>query len=284
MSIKVTIATFILTGRRMLLLKEAVRQLQDHFSKTPPAKWVRDEPTQEDIQHILKEGYETSKFDPLQLRKQMTEDLQHGLAELVCKRCQYGKLLVIVHPEWKRSIPWQLFGEILRAFSGKQWRIVIFANPSERLYPTDGKEPTSEHINGGYAYPGNPRSVVIYRLEECARVLVHELLHAAGTDTMTNNESLRETLTESWAEVFLIAIQSKGSVRKAAALWKDQSQWIVDQEYRLVQEFGVTSSANYAYRYTVARRHMLEGWGFSFPFIVNPSTSLRFTAPSLTFD
>lgn len=268
----------------MLLLKEAVQQIQDHFARTSHAKWVRDEPTQEDIDHILKEGSEISRFDPLSLRKQMLEDLREGLAQLLCRRCQYGKVLVVIHPEWKGSIPWKLFGQILRAYSGKQWRIVLFANPYERLYPQTGEEPTSEHVNGGYAYPGNPTSIVIYRLEECARVLVHELLHAAGTDNMKNDETLRETLTECWAEVFLIAIQANGSWRKARALWNQQSQWIVDQEARLIREFGVNDPSKYAYRYTVARRSILEGWGFSFPSTVNPSTSLRFTAPPLTLD
>lgn len=268
----------------MLLLKEAVQQIQDHFSKTSASKWVRDEATQEDIDHILKEGSEVSRFDPLGLRKQMLEDLREGVAQLLCRRCQYGKVLVIIHPEWKGSIPWKLFGQILRAYSGEKWCIVLFANPHPRLYPEGGQEPTSEHVNGGYAYPGNPKSVVIYRLEECARVLVHELLHAAGTDNMNNDETLRETLTECWAEIFLIAIQANGSWRKARILWKQQSQWIVDQESKLRQEFGVNDSSKYAYRYTVARRAMLEGWGFPFPSKANSSTSLRFTAPSLTLN
>ena len=216
----------------------------------------------------------------------MIDDLQAGAAQLVCMRCQYGKILVVVHPQWKSSLPWKVFGQIFRAFSRvtskNLWRVVLFANPSLREYPVSPQEPGPEHINGGYAYPGEPRSVVIYRLEESARVMVHELLHAAGTDTMSNDESLRETLTESYAELFLIAIQSNGSIRKANTLWKIQAQWIVDQEARLTKEFGVTTSLQYAYRYTVARRPQLESWGLRFPSTSQQSTSLRFTAPPLT--
>jgi hypothetical protein len=266
----------------MLLLKEAVEKIKQHFESTPPSQWVADQPTQEDIQHLLKEGSEVSKFDPLGLRKTMIDDLQLGRAHLICRRCQYGKVLVVVHPEWKATIPWKLFGQIVRAFSKNQWRIVLFANPALREYPMVPQEPGPENVNGGYAYPGQPQSVVIYRLEECARVLVHELLHAAGTDNMKNDESLRETLTECYAELFLIAIQANGSIRKASKLWKIQAQWIVDQEARLITEFNIMSPSNYAYRYTVARRPMLEGWGLPFPSTPHQSTSLRFTAPPLT--
>jgi hypothetical protein len=267
----------------MLLLKEIVRQVNQHFDTTPKSQWVRDEPTQEDLTHILKEGSQESQFDPNRLRKSMLEDLQGGRAELICRRCQYGKLLVIVHPEYKEQIPWKVLGQILRAFGNQAWRVVLFANPSPRVYPDAPLEPGPAHVNGGYAYPGQPKSVIIYRLEECARVLTHELLHAAGTDNMNHNETTRETLTETWAELFLIAIQANGSVRKAARLWRIQAQWIVDQERRLVNDYGVVDDSHYAYRYTVARRRVLEGWGLPFPGGAHAqSTSLRFTAPALT--
>lgn len=265
----------------MLLLKEAVHKIG--ALSDPACQWVRDEPTQDDLNHILREGLEVSKFDPLQLRKTMLDDLQVGKAELLCRRCQYGKVLVIVNPEQKQQIPWKLFGQIFRAFGNRQWRVVLFAHPALRSYPQAPNQPGPAEVNGGYAYPGKPESIIIYRLEECARVLVHELLHAAGTDNMNHDETLRETLTESWAEIFLTAIQSNGSMRKAMRLWKIQAQWIVDQETRLVNEYGVIDDSHYTYRYTVARRRVLEGWGFPFPAAPQAqSTSLRFTAPALT--
>jgi hypothetical protein len=265
----------------MLLLKEAVLAISK--LPLPACQWVRDEPTQDDIQHIMKEGLEISKFDPNQLRKSMLDDLQGGRAELICRRCQYAKILVIAHPELKSRIPWKLFGQIFRAFGNRQWRVVLFAHPAVRDYSNPQIASIGPaNINGGYAYPGNPQSIILYRLEECARVLVHELLHAAGTDNMNHDESLRETLTESWAELFLIAIQSNGSMRKASKLWRIQAQWIVDQEARLVNEYGIVNDSHYAFRYTVARRRVLEGWGFHFPTMPFQSTSLRFTAPALT--
>jgi hypothetical protein len=269
-----------------LVLKEAVEQVASHVKSAPPAIWVHDVPTEGDYQHIVKEGSEVSKFDPLRLKQTMLEAYQQGRARLICRRCAYAKVLVIVHPEYQKSIPWTLFGKIFRAVykpSQGTWRVVIFANPTPRVFPPAGQQPGPAEVNGGYTYPGRADSIVLYRLEECARVLLHELLHAAGTDDFNNGESIRETLTESWAEVFLIAIQANGSLRKARKLWESQAQWIVDQETKLRQMNGVQNSNHYAYRYTVGRRRVLEGWGFTFPSTAASSpTSLRFTAPVLT--
>jgi len=245
--------------------------------------FVRDQPTEEDINHILQQA--DSEFDPLQLRKQMLEDLKVGKAQLLCRRGPFAKVLVIVHPENREKIPWKLFAKIFQAFGPpltppsphkKQWRIVLFAHPSLRRLPEPGEKPGPQHLNGGYAYPNDPSSIVIYRLEECERVLVHELLHAAGTDGDEPDE-IREALTETWAELFLIAIKA-GSQRKAVELWKIQAQWIADQEAALN-----LLPTDYGWRYTTGRRAVLEKLGLQLP---APSLntrealggSLRFTA------
>jgi len=261
-----------------LLLREAVNQLNPKLARKA-GSWVRDEPTQADIEHIFKEGSEVSRFDPQGRRKQMVDDLQAGKAKLMCRRLTTGaKVLAIVHPELEGSIPWELFARIFSVFPRAPWRVVLFANPTPRVFPEPPHQPSPLNVNGGYAIPGKPDSIVIYRLEECHRVLLHELLHAAGTDNMINDESTRETLTEAWAEVFLVAILASGSWRKAKALWQAQAQWIVDQEVQLRSLHNVNDPSSYAYRYTVGRRTVLEGWGFVFP---PPSgrrvESLRFT-------
>jgi len=277
---------------------------------------VRDEPTEDDLTHILKET-SPSPFDPLKLRAEVYDDLKAGKARLVTKRGPTAKILAIVYPETK--IPWATFGKIFQAFgeplsratsgeplsratSGepakgqKQWRLVWFANKKQRTFPE--RAPTQAnlasshtlrveplHINGGYAYSCQPETIVIYREEEAARVLVHELLHASCTDNMNQPEEIREVLTESWAELFLIAILSS-TPAKAKKLWASQSQWIVDQE-TVLKGYGVTSPADYAWRYTVGRRGVLEGLGLRFP---RPSQdpafmlggSLRFTSSALS--
>ena len=134
---------------------------------------------------------------------------------------------------------------------------------------------------------------MIYREEEVCRVLVHELLHAACTDNMKHPEWMREVLTETWAEIFLIAILAKGSMGKAKKLWKIQAQWIADQESVLKGVYGVLGPESYAWRYTVGRRQALMRLGMELPGTLSqqgamlPSAShafpnsLRFTSPEL---
>jgi len=278
--------------------------------------WVRDEPNEDDLSYILKQGLQTpSPFDPLELRKQVFQDLQAGRAKLVCKvgLSPPAKVLAIVYPDTK--IPWELFGRIFSAFgtpkpaasamskgrSPSAWRVIWFAHPRKREFPFDPKakgnsslhtvqreEIQPVHVNGGYAYACQPETIVIYREEEASRVLVHELLHAACTDDMKNPEEVREVLTESWAELFLIAVIAKGSLTKAKHLWRLQAQWIIDQE-TVLKECGVLTPQDYAWRYTVGRREVLEEMGLHFPapsadpmFVLG--RSLRFTSPSLEMD
>jgi hypothetical protein len=127
---------------------------------------------------------------------------------------------------------------------------------------------------------------VIYREEEVERVLIHELLHAACTDDMDKPEWMREVLTETWAELFLVAILANGSLRKANRLWKIQAQWIANQQHVLTTEYGVLTPDSFPWRYTVGRAAALENLGIKLP---PPSSqpradlgnSLRFTSPAL---
>lgn len=255
-------------------------------------EWVRDEPTDEDLDHILKET-EPSPFDS-KLRVEVYNDLKAGKAKLLTKRGPTAKVLAIVYPDTK--IPWATFGKIFQAFgepkatSGPaQWRLVWFANKKQRTFPETTQALASTHIkpvhiNGGYAYACQPETIVIYREEEAPRVLIHELLHAACTDDMKQPEEIREVLTESWAELFLIAILAN-TPAKAKKLWAIQSQWIVDQE-TVLKGMGVANQSDYAWRYIVGRREVLESLGLRFP---PPSQdpafmlggSLRFTSSSL---
>ena len=271
--------------------------------------WVRDEPTEDDLSYILKQGLQTpSPFDPLKLREQVFQDLRAGKATLVCKvgLSPPAKILAVVYPDTK--IPWELFGRIFSAVGNptlpaKQWRVIWFAHPRKREFPqappeantlnsslhtgqTEAIQPL--HVNGGYAYACQPETIVIYREEEAGRVLVHELLHAACTDDMKNPEEVREVLTECWAELFLIAVLAKGSLTKAKKLWRMQAQWIIDQE-TVLKGYGVLTPLNYAWRYTVGRREVMEGMGLRFPapsadpmFVLGGS--LRFTSQSLEMD
>jgi hypothetical protein len=281
-----------------VVLETIMRRL---VTNKKPFEWVRDEPTEEDLRHIQKEGKESpSIYDALDLRGQMIDELQAGRAVLKVWRGPFAKVLAVVYPDTK--IPWATFGKIFTAFGppkGKGlWRIVWFAHPKKREFPSSFQTSsnitnerslthvTPKHINGGYAYACAPETIVIYREEEVERVLIHELLHAACTDDMDKPEWLREVLTETWAELFLVAILANGSLRKAKQLWKIQAQWIANQQHVLTTEYGVLTPESFPWRYTVGRASALQNLGITLP---PPSSqprlalgnSLRFTSPAL---
>ena len=261
--------------------------------KVSPFEWVRDEPTVEDLEHIKKEGNTPSQFDQLGLRKQMMHDLASGNAILKTKRGPFAKILAVVYPD--TQIPWKTLGQIFSAFgppgkgqrsNGKIWRVVWFAHPKTRVFPSIHTKIQPQHINGGYTYACVPDTIVIYREEEVERVLIHELLHAACTDDMSKPEWMREVLTETWAELFLVGILAKGSLNKAKKLWEIQAQWIADQEAVLTTEYHVTKPEDFSWRYTVGRRSVLKGLGILLPapspdpkFML--ASSLRFTSSAL---
>jgi len=249
--------------------------LVDHIGrKQPPLTWVVDQPTEEDLEHVVAEANQPSPFDPLQLRATMFKRLQES-ARLVCYRCPLAKVIAIVEPD--TEVPLEEWGRVFQAFGSraKPWRIVWFANPTPRRFPEDGSAPTSANLNGGYTFPCRPDTVVVYRKEEATRVLIHELLHAACTDSMENPEPIREALTETWAELFLIAVRARGSQRRAKAMWRVQAQRIADQEAELTRR-GVLTPADFAWRYTVGRRPVLASLGIKLPSpSPNPLTQLQ---------
>ena len=275
-------------------LPPVLETLVDHVGRRTsekPLVWVEDQPTEEDLNHVFTEANQPSQFDPLKLRATMfnrlgfMKEVKTGSARLLCYRCELGKVIAIVEPG--TVVPLEEWGRVFQAFgpqkAAKHWRIVWFANPTPRMFPEDGSAPTPAHMNGGYTYPCRPDTVVIYRKEEATRVLIHELLHAACTDNMADSEPIREALTETWAELFLVALRARGSRRRVATLWRAQAQRIADQEAVLTAR-GVLGPGDFAWRYTVGRRPVLTALGIKLP---EPSSSpltqlqgsLAFTCP-----
>ena len=276
-------------------LPPVLETLVDHVGRRTsekPLVWVEDQPTEEDLNHVFTEANQPSQFDPLKLRATMfnrlgfMKEVKIGSARLLCYRCELGKVIAIVEPG--TVVPLEEWGRVFQAFGPQSqrlggWRIVWFANPTPRMFPEDGSAPTPAHLNGGYTYPCRPDTVVIYRKEEATRVLIHELLHAACTDNMADSEPIREALTETWAELFLVALRARGSRRRVATLWRAQAQRIADQEAVLTAR-GVLGPGDFAWRYTVGRRPVLTALGIKLP---EPSSSpltqlqgsLAFTCP-----
>jgi hypothetical protein len=275
--------------RLPLILEPMVDSIGRRMAAARPV-WVDDQPTSDDLRHIQAQVDTDSRFDKLRLRSQMLSDLATGKAKLLCKRAQWdgSKVLAIVYPGTQPD--WNLWGRVLLAFgpSKRPWRIVWFAHPAQRRVPAEAEDPVvgPQHLNGGYAYPCRPETIVIYRKEEATRVLVHELLHASCTDDMRLSEAWREVLTETWAELFLVAVQARGSRARAAQLWAAQAQWIADQEDLLTRIYGVRGPEDYAWRYTVGRREVLEKMGVQLPesspdSMAATGGSLRYTTPLL---
>lgn len=224
-----------------------------------------------------------SNFDTLALRSSLWNKLEKGEARLLCKTCQNAK---VVYIQTKREEPpWDLWGRILQWLgppaSGGKWRIFWFPASVKREYPRAGEEVGPSSINGGYSYPCRSDAIVIYRLEEATRVLVHEILHAACCDPDAPLP-IKEANTETWAELMLVAILSQGSERKGAYLWKIQSQWIANQNDILRRRFGVEGPDDYAWRYTLGRESILESLKISLPAPTEARTrSSRLTSPAL---
>ena len=270
-----------------LVLRTIYDQLKIHFKQTSPLIWIHDEPTKEDLDHLIKQG-EATEFDTANLKKSMLDDLRKGKAKLITKSCAIAKVLVVAYPEQEEQIPWKIIGNIFRAFgrspSKTDWRVVWFANPVQRTLPQQNMPVEATHLNGGYTMRCQPSTIVVYREEEFLRVLVHELLHAACTDSIEESIELIEAKTESWAELFLVAILCIERTRALNNAWATQAQWIADQEYVMRNEYGVNSPADYAWRYTVGRRFVLEGLCVELPEpSANPRATIgnssRFTAP-----
>jgi hypothetical protein len=226
-----------------------------------------------------------SNFDTMSLRSSLWEDLENGTARLLCKTCENAKVIYI--QKGKEDPPWDLWGRIFQWLGSPphgetKWRVFWFPATVKRQYPPPGEELGPTSINGGYSYVCRSDTIVIYRLEEATRVLVHEILHASCCDPENESLPMKEANTETWAELFLVALLSGGSEAKAANLWKIQSQWIADQNAIIRNRFGVETPEDYAWRYTLGRERILDSLKIELPQPVQTHTkSSRLTSPSL---
>lgn len=226
-----------------------------------------------------------SQFDPLKLRRNLWELADSGGGKILAKSCTYAKVLWIqpsgtgVEPnweEWGRIFQWMGF-----APQGK-WTVYWFPAHIKRVLPAKGYEVGPQNINGGYCFPCNPQSIVVYRYEEASRVLLHELLHAACLDPPNAELPMKEATTETWAEIFLVALCSKGNVAAATRLWSLQSQWIANQNHLLRTDHNVYSSTDYAWRYTLGREEILNRLKIKLPRPTkSEGNSSRLTHPCL---
>jgi hypothetical protein len=181
--------------------------------------------------------------------------------------------------------PWEEWGRLFQwlgpASDGMKWTVFWYPAPNKRMFPETTEPVGPKHLNGGYCYPCRPNCIVVYRLEEATRVLMHEVLHAACTDPQASLP-MKEATTETWAELMLIALCSKGNVEEAKRLWSFQSHWIANQNEKIRKVYHVKGPEDYAWRYTVGREWILWQLRISLP-VAQPShgASSRLTHPAL---
>lgn len=211
---------------------------------------------------MQREASHDSQFDPMRLRRNLWELTNTGGADLLCKSCSYAKVCWIQPRGTYIEPPWSEWGRLFQWLGpppqGTKWTVFWFPAPTKRMLPPKGYSVGPAHVNGGYCYPCNPHVIVVYRLEEATRVLLHEVLHAACTDPPHASLEIKEATTETWAELFLVALCSKGNVELAKKLWRLQSSWISNQNEKLRRVYHVLRPSDYVWRYTVGREVILS--------------------------
>lgn len=252
----------------------------------PEEKWIDDSPKLSDTD-LLKESAQTnSAIDEVNFRAEMISKWQMEGSNVSIKIKELpGRVRVVflgTDEQWSQ-IPWGTWSRIFQAVEHSIGHVLFYANPRIRVDPAPDHLLKPKEINGGYSYLCKQELVVIYRFEEATRVLLHELLHTLCFDKEKSVEDL-EAHTEAWTEVFLCALLSKGSTVTFNRLWKKQVHWMTEQANSLRIEHSVNTSADYAWRYMLGKKEVLEALGFlngytTGDILHTPTSSLRFTTP-----
>ena len=218
----------------------------------------------------------------MRVKETMWLGYTQGVYRLVCKSNPYGKVLTFVENGKEDPTPWQTWARVFQIFGPHGWRVGFFPSELKRILPAPGESVGPEHVNGGYAYPCRPNSIIVYREEEATRVLIHELFHAACTDRHLCLEE-NESETEAWAELVLVALVSEGDLGKAKKAFAKQLRWMGETHATLRKFYGIESKEDYIWRYTLGREAAYKRLGVEVPEVAikKPRTSSRLTHPDL---
>lgn len=230
------------------------------------------------------EALKESPFDPMRLKQANWDSYMKKTTQMVCMDCGVGRVIGILSKG--RTIPTELWGRIFQWFgppaAGKKWLIYWFGAEVPRKFPEAGQPLGPAHLNGGYTMPCSASGVFIYRFEEATRVLIHELMHAACMDPPNASIPWREATIETWAELVMIALLSKGEKGAARRLWALQSQWVSDTNWRSTHSHHVQHESHYGWRYMNGRAIIYMRLGCALPpYSGHAPTSSRFTHPEL---
>jgi len=250
----------------------------------PQEYWIDDSPKFADTDLLHKNALSESAIDEINFRADMVAKWKSGKSDIQLKVKELpGRTRVVflgTEKQWSQ-IPWVTWARIFQAVEHPIGHVLFYADARPRVDPEPGPLKAKD-VNGGYSYICRQELVVIYRFEEATRVLLHELLHTLCFDKEKGVEDL-EAHTEAWTEVFLCALLSKGSSAKFNKLWKQQVHWMVEQTDSLKLERGINGPAEYAWRYMLGKKEVLDNLGFLRDYTAGnkheATSSLRFTTP-----
>jgi len=273
------------------LLTAVLDLVKSEYSKPPP-KWhsLSREACKKDLDYLEKECSQVSEFDPSNKRLEMITNMKNGSINLQILECDYGRLFYLHDETQVNDLPLDLWGRILRvstehALSTEKvqshphkFKVFFLANTHLRQFPEANHPVTAININGGYTYPCNRETIVVYRAEDATRVLIHELMHACCLDDMRLGLDQVEAETEAWAELMYIGLLSRGNTKLFHELLQKQSNWMASQNELLRQR--MKHPIEFPYRYTVAKEEVWLRWGIFRPSKkIKINNSLRLTYP-----
>lgn len=263
--------------------------MAESVSNLPELRWIDDSVSSTDIQLLEAEANPASpsNIDTANFRQEMIDawkQKRDGVSVFARELPGYTRVVAIGTRESFKNTDWDLWARCFQAIGQPIGYVLYYMNTTPRLYPPVGQLVEAKHINGGYSFICSQMKIIIYRFEESARVLLHELLHTACFDKNLAVEDL-EASTEAWTELLIVALLSKGSHRRFMTLWNKQTKWIQVQVDTLKREYGVKDRRDYAWRYITGKYELLIAKGFIQPAknvsMANVERSLRFVSPEL---
>lgn len=251
--------------------------------RQPAPTWREGAVSAADMDMLRREAAAPSQFDPLRLKRGVWDAYRRGEMRLVCMECPVLRVVALL-PRGV-SVPCEDWGRLAQWCKGPRNTVYWFGATAQRRFPEHGAPLGAGHVNGGYTQGCSTQGIVVYRLEEATRVFIHEMLHALCLDPPSPSIPYRESVIETWAELFLVAYRSRGSAVAAERLWRLQAQWIADQNRRAASQHGVAGPAQYGWRYLNGRAAVYEALGCSLPAAsARRITQTRFTHPALDTD
>jgi hypothetical protein len=248
-----------------ILIDILLESVREEFAKKEP-EWSLAPMNKSDMIFLQNECTKDSEFDPMNKRRTMYESLISGNAPVTIVTSPYAQVTAVLeNKNQAKEIPWGLWSRIFRMYHEKNkplhpFKVYFMANTNLRKFPPGNQPITPENINGGYTYPCNHETILIYRAEDATRVLLHELMHSCCLDNQALGVDRVEAETEAWAELVYVAFLSEGDPRTFEDLLGRQRTWMVSQNEEVKKHMSNPSSREFPWRYTLGKEEVWRRW------------------------